>query len=177
MRRLGAIIAGGQSSRFGADKAQAMLGGRALIDHVADAMDARCDAVVICGRKWGSRICLADRPRPALGPLGGLCAALRYGAANGFDMVASAGCDTLPVPEMPVGEMQAMVVGGHYLFGLWPVALAGHLDLHLATTQDRSMRHWVAVSGARQVAVPVELHNLNTRADFRRYAQTRGLAA
>lgn len=177
MKRLGAIIAGGQSSRFGADKAQAMLGGRALIDHAADALDAWCDVVVICGRKWSHRICIADRPRPNLGPLGGLCAALRYGAANGFDMVVTAGCDTLPVPEMPNAETQAMVVGGHYLFGLWPVALAGRLDAHLATTQDRSMRHWVAVSGARQVTVSEHLHNLNTHADFQRYARMQGLAA
>ncbi|MFM9978832.1 MAG: NTP transferase domain-containing protein, partial [Sphingomonadaceae bacterium] len=46
MTRLGAIIAGGQSSRFGADKAQAMLDGRALLEHVADRLDAQCDAVI-----------------------------------------------------------------------------------------------------------------------------------
>ncbi len=177
MRRLGAIIAGGQSSRFGADKAQAMLGGRALIDHVAGHLDTQCETVIICGRAGGSRVTVADRPGPGLGPLGGLCAALHYGAENGFDMVVTAGCDTLPVPTLPFEGPEAAVVAGHYLFGVWPVALARQLDTHLETTQDRSMRHWIAVSGARKVEVAATLHNLNTQADFRRYAQTQGLAA
>ena len=177
MRRLGAIIAGGRSSRFGTDKAQAVIDGRTLLDHVADALDAQCDALIICGRAWDNRISVADRPRPGLGPLGGLCAALHYGAANGFDVVVTAGCDTLPVPTMPADGAHAVVVAGHYLFGVWPVALAQLLDVHLVTTQDWSMRRWIAVSGAREIAVAADLHNLNTRADFRHYALTQGLAA
>ena len=39
------------------------------------------------------------------------------------------------------------------------------------------MRRWIAVSGARQIAVAADLHNLNTPADFRHYALTQGLAA
>jgi molybdenum cofactor guanylyltransferase len=177
VKRLGAIIAGGQSSRFGGDKALAMLGGRALLDHVAECLDAQCDAVIVCGRAWGDRVSVTDRPTPGLGPLGGLCAAMQYGAANGFEMVVTAGCDTLPVPVIPDRGTEAAVIAGHYLFGQWPVALAEQLDTHLATTQDRSMRHWIAVSGARQIAVPAILHNLNTQADFRHYAHTQGLAA
>jgi molybdenum cofactor guanylyltransferase len=177
VRRLGVIIAGGQSKRFGGDKAQAMLGGRALIEHVAVHLDAQCDAVIICGRTWGNRISIADRPGPGLGPLGGLCAALHYGATHGFDIVVTTACDTMPVPVIPVGGSGPTVVAGHYLFGQWPVTLAPLLDAHLATTQDRSMRHWIAVSRARQITVTATLHNLNTQADFRRYLQTQGLAA
>jgi molybdenum cofactor guanylyltransferase len=177
VKRLGAIIAGGQSSRFGGDKALAMLGDRTLIDHVAARLDAHCDAVIVCGRAWGNRASVADRPALGLGPLGGLCAALHYGAANGFGMVVTAGCDTLPVPTLPLDGWEAAVVAGHYLFGVWPVALASQLDAHLATTQNRSMRHWIAVSGAQQIAVDATLHNLNTQADFRHYAHTQGLAA
>jgi molybdenum cofactor guanylyltransferase len=177
VRRLGAVIAGGQSTRFGTDKALAMLGGRALLDHVADRLDTQCDAIIICGRAWGNRTSIADRPTPGLGPLGGLCAALHHGAAHGFDMVVTAGCDTLPVPVIPGRGTEAAVVAEHYLFGKWPVALAEQLDAHLATTQDRSMRHWIVVSGARLIAVPAILHNLNTQADFRRYAQAQGRAA
>ena len=177
MKRLGAIIAGGQSSRFGMDKALAMLDGHALLDHVANRLDAQCDAVIICGRPWGNRLSVTDRPVPGLGPLGGLCAALHYGAAHGFDVVVTAGCDTLPVPLIPGRGSVAAVVAGHYLFGQWPVALAPLLDAHLATTGDRSMRHWMRVAGARQIPVLATLHNLNTQADFRHYAQTQGLAA
>ena len=38
MRVLGAILAGGQSRRFGSDKASASLDGKSLLDHVADAL-------------------------------------------------------------------------------------------------------------------------------------------
>jgi hypothetical protein len=44
-------------------------------------------------------------------------------------------------------------------------------------TRDRSMRHWIAISGAREIALATTFHNLNTPADFRHYAQTQGLAA
>ena len=177
MRRLGAIIAGGQSTRFGTDKALAMLDGRALLDHVADRLVLQCETVIVCGREWDNRISAPDRPGRGLGPLGGLCAALRYGAAHGFDMVVTAGCDTLPVPAVPSGGHEAAVVAGHYLFGQWPVSFASLLDAHLATTQDRSMRHWIAASGAHQIAVAARFHNLNTQADLRHYTQLQELAA
>ncbi|RJF90565.1 molybdenum cofactor guanylyltransferase [Sphingomonas cavernae] len=98
MKVLGAIIAGGQSRRFGSDKALARIGGKTLLDHVAEALAAQTDALIICGREWPGLISIPDRPAPDQGPLGGLCAALRYAADNGFDAVLTAGCDTLPVP-------------------------------------------------------------------------------
>ncbi len=177
MRRLGAIIAGGRSSRFGADKALAMLDGCSLLDHVAGHLEATCETVVVCGRAWGDRPSIDDRPAPGLGPLGGLCAALHYGARQGFDVVVTAGCDTLPVPVIPVRGEGPVVVAGHYLFGEWPVALAARLDAHLAATDDRSMRLWMRVAGVRQVPVAASLHNFNTQAELRRYTETRGLAA
>lgn len=177
MRVLGAIIAGGTSSRFGTDKAQALLGGRPLIAHVIDALGTRCETIIVCGRAWGNAISIADRPASGLGPLGGLCAALHYGARHGFDRVLTAGCDTLPVPLVARNGDEQVVAAGHYLIGDWPVTMAAQLDAHLATSHDRSMRHWVAVSGAREVQIDTVPHNLNTQADFRRYAQMQGLAA
>ena len=45
MKLLGAILAGGRSSRFGSDKAFALLNGKPLIDHVIAALAAQTDAV------------------------------------------------------------------------------------------------------------------------------------
>jgi len=177
VKRLGAIIAGGQSSRFGADKAEALLNGRTLIEHVADGLRAQCDSVIICGRAWGDWISLADWPSAGLGPLGGLSAALHYGALHGYDSVVTAGCDTLPVPVITDDGALPVVVARHYLFGHWPVTLAGQLDAHLASNPDRSMRHWMAAAGAREIAVAMPLYNINTQADFRHYVETQGLAA
>ena len=55
MKRLGAIIAGGKATRFGSDKAAALLNGRPLIEHVADGLREQVDALIVCGvhgREW-----------------------------------------------------------------------------------------------------------------------------
>jgi molybdenum cofactor guanylyltransferase len=178
VKLLGAIIAGGGSRRFGGDKAAVLLNDRALIDHVADALAPQVDAMVVSGRDWPGLKAVADRPAPDLGPLGGLCALLHYAAQHEYDAVLAAGCDVLPVPDLRVlvGPMAA-VVKSHWLFGYWPANLAAQLDDHLATQSDRSMRHWIAVSGAHEVACDTTFHNLNTREDFALYCAAEGLAA
>jgi molybdenum cofactor guanylyltransferase len=168
MRRLGAIIAGGRATRFGGDKAAALLNGRALIDHVADGLRPQCDALIICGRTWPGMAAVDDRPRADMGPLGGLNAALHAAQQNGFDAVISAGCDVLPVPIFPSGD-EKIYFEGHYLFGIWPVALAGLLDQHLANQSNHSMRHWIAVSGAKAILCDTRFYNLNTRDDLQRF--------
>jgi molybdenum cofactor guanylyltransferase len=169
MRRLGAIIAGGRATRFGGDKAAALLNGRALIDRVADGLRPQCDALIICGRTWPGIAAVDDRPAPDMGPLGGLNAALYAAQQNGFDIVISAGCDVLPVPLFPTSD-GAAYFDGHYLFGIWPVALADQLDRHLTAQSNHSMRYWIATSGAQPIACDTVFHNLNTREDFERYA-------
>src|SRR5579872_4815856 len=98
MRILGAVLAGGRSSRFGSDKAAALIDGRPMLEWVIDALAPQVDDVIICGRASPGRISVAYRPRPDLGPLGGLNAALHHAAANGFDAVLSVPCDT---PRLP----------------------------------------------------------------------------
>ncbi len=60
MRLLGAVLAGGQSRRFGSDKALALLDGRPLIAHVIAALAAQTEAVIVCGKEWGDWV--PDRP-------------------------------------------------------------------------------------------------------------------
>lgn len=64
MTILGAVIAGGRSSRFGSDKAKAMVGGISMLDHVIERLAAQTGAMVICGRNVPGYICLDDIPRP-----------------------------------------------------------------------------------------------------------------
>ncbi len=169
---LGAIIAGGQARRFGADKAAALLGGRCLLDHVADAMRPQVETLIVVGRDWPGLDTVADRPAGALGPLAGLNAALHHARIHGLEGVLSAGCDTLPVPV----DLAAQLVGaqpayleGHFLIGWWPTSLADLIDEHLGEDNNRSLRGWIARCSARAKPAPTALYNLNTPADLARY--------
>lgn len=167
-RLLGAILAGGQARRFGSDKAQALYEGARLIDRVAAALAAQCDAVVVCGREEPGFVCLADWPEPGLGPLGGLAAALRHGAAGGFTHVLSAGVD---VPNLPhdiadrlTGE-GAAIVESQPVVGLWPVGAGDPLGAFLSGG-GRSLYRFADHAGARRVDLPRALMNVNRPEDL-----------
>jgi molybdopterin-guanine dinucleotide biosynthesis protein A len=172
VKRLGAIIAGGKATRFGSDKAAALLNGRPLIEHVADGLREQVDRLIVCGRTWPGMEWVDDTPFSDMGPLGGLNAALLYAQQNGFDCVVTAGCDVVPVPEWPrnLHDDRAFYIDGHYLFGLWPVALAPVLDKHLRNQEDLSMRRWIALSGAQAITSADVFHNLNTPLELAQYA-------
>lgn len=168
-RIVGAILAGGQARRFGSDKALALFDGRALIDHVAAALAAQTDAVIVVGRTHGGLTCVADRPRADLGPVGALAGALHWARANGFSGVLAAPCDAPVLPGDLVarlaGEGPAYVVGLPVI-GWWPSALAERLETWLAEDRSRAMRHWAAAVGARAVTLDVLPANVNTPADL-----------
>lgn len=172
MKRLGAIIAGGKATRFGSDKAAALLNGRPLIEHVADGLRKQVDALIVCGREWPGMDNAEDHPFRDMGPLGGLNAALQYAQQKGFDEVMTAGCDVVPVAKFPrhLYDGCAVYIDGHYLFGLWPVAFAPVLEKHLRNQDDLSMRSWIAATGARTIKSSDIFHNLNTPSDLAQYA-------
>jgi molybdenum cofactor guanylyltransferase len=176
---LGAIIAGGPSRRFDGDKAAALLGGKPLIEHTIDALAPQVDALVIVGRAWGAHHIVDDYPF-SCGPLSGLCAALRSARDQGHDHVLTAGCDVLPIPPDLRGALEGdapAVVAEQRLLGLWPSALADRLEAHIRAQPDYSpnyaLRHWIALSGARTVALATPLHNLNTPEDLARFEALR----
>lgn len=179
MKRLGAIIAGGKATRFGGDKAAALLDGRPLIEHVADGLRDQVDMLIICGREWPGLVNFDDRPSADLGPLGGLNAALHYALQNGFETVLTAGCDVLPVAELPRNRpvQRPYYIEGHYLSGIWPSALADQLDRHLASQTDFSMRGWIALTCATGIRSEIQHFNLNTKSDLQLYAAQVRVAA
>lgn len=167
---LGAILAGGQARRFGSDKAMAQLNGRALITHAVNALTAQTQQVVVCGRGWSDGTAIPDRPRPDLGPLGGLNAALYFASEHGFQAVLTVGCDT---PLLPPDLLQRLtsasgpaVLDHMPIIGYWPASLAEMLDGHLQTSTDRSLRRWARLAGARYVTLDIEIPNINTPADL-----------
>lgn len=170
MRLLGAVLAGGRSSRFGSDKALALWNGRSLLDHAVAALGGHVDTVVVCGRQVEGLIGLADRPAPDMGPLGGLNAALHHAGQAGFDAVLTTGCDMPVYPD----ELPALLVGagaailkGQPLMGFWPASLAPLLDAHLAEKNNCSIHGWLKRIGTRTVEQPgLVLPNINRPEDL-----------
>ncbi len=165
MRILGAVLAGGESRRFGSDKAEALLDGRRLLDHAADSLAPFCENVVVVGRAGG----IPDSPLPGLGPLGGLCGALAHARANDFDAVLTTACD---VPYLPAELIAALAAAPPAaaadlpVVGCWPAGLAERLADYLEDAGPRAVRAWCEAAGARMVAWPEPIRNINRPEDL-----------
>lgn len=176
-RILGAVLAGGRSSRFGSDKALALLDGKPLIDHAIAAITPHVQEVVICGRERPGFACIVDRPAAGQGPLGGINAVLHHARDHGFHAVLTIGCDMPCFPPAAASALliqRAAVLDGHHLIGLWPVDLAPLLDRHLTDTPDRSLRSWIGKADVAAVHLP-DLHipNINRAEDLAAFLHDR----
>lgn len=167
---LGAVLAGGQSRRFGSDKALALAHGRTLLDHAVAALEEVTPHVVICGREWPGRTSLPDRPEGRLGPLAGLNAALHHARDAGFAHVLSIACDT---PFLATAGLAALAAQGrpafvadHPVIGLWPVDAAQVLDARLHHEDDRSVRGFARAIGALPFAFGADIANFNHADDL-----------
>lgn len=166
MSLLGAVLAGGRSSRFGSDKGSATLGDRSLVEHATAAIRPYVDELVVIGTRYGG---LPDLPRPGLGPLGGIAAALDHAAARGFRCVLTIGCDMPIVPPILLEALlrrEPSFCADAPVLGLWPSACGAQLLAHIETGDDRSVRGWARSIGALPIASPLPLANVNTRADL-----------
>lgn len=174
MRTGGAILAGGEARRFGSDKAMALFEGRPLVAHIADRLRPRVEHLVICGgeeRLAGVRH-LPDRPKPGLGPLGGLCAALDDARHAGIEWVVSVGCDTPVLSDDLLAQLlnspARAFVATLPLIGVWPSDQADELARWLLTDPRRSMRGWAERIGAHAIEPRDTIANVNTPDDLRR---------
>ncbi|UYY59088.1 molybdenum cofactor guanylyltransferase [Sphingomonas sp. S2-65] len=165
MRTLGVVLAGGKSSRFGSDKAVAMLSGRPLIAHALDNLRRHAEAVAVAGRHVADVVSVEDRPSPGLGPLGGLCGALAYAAQHGFGQVLTCGVDC---PDLPadVLDRAPSYLEGQPVIGLWPADALGALEHFIATDPRRSVRGFGERIGARAIRSSTAAPNINTPADL-----------
>ncbi|HEV7342133.1 MAG TPA: molybdenum cofactor guanylyltransferase [Sphingopyxis sp.] len=172
MRTLGAVLAGGRSRRFGSDKAVAMLNGHSLLDHALASLRPHCDAVVIVGRDEG----IADWPRPDMGPLGGIAAALILAAETGFDQMLTAPVDCVRLPPDLRARLEpaSAFVDTQPVIGLWSVAALDALQAMLTRETDHAVRAFARRVGARGVAIDFALPNINSIDDLARLASDPG---
>jgi molybdopterin-guanine dinucleotide biosynthesis protein A len=104
---LGAIIAGGASSRYGSPKALARVGGVRVVDRVAAALRAALGHddifAIVNDAALAEAIALPHRAdeRPGMGALGGVHAALLHAREHGARAILTAGCD-MPFLAVPL---------------------------------------------------------------------------
>lgn len=174
-RWLGCVLAGGESRRFGSDKALAMLGGETLLARAVAMLAGPCAAVVIAGREAAPAPVVADWPHAGLGPLGGLAGALRAAEGQGFDAVLSVGVDSLELPDLAdILSPGPACLAAQPVVGLWPVATLGVLTAILTGGERRSMLHFADRCWARLVELAVPPVNVNTPEDLARLCGNEG---
>ena len=165
---LGAILAGGKSTRFGCDKALAELDGRTLIARAVDGLSDFCEHVIVVGRETAPAPTIPDWPRPDMGPLGGIAAALRYAQEEVYDSVLTCGVDSVTLPPTLLSDLspapaylEIQPVIGHWKSDSAPVVSA-----ILQSEGRHSMLAFAKAAGARAVKSEDAPANINTPADL-----------
>lgn len=165
---LGAVLAGGQSTRFGSDKAMAELAGHTLLARAVDLLSGWCEHVVVVGRATAPAPTLPDWPHAGMGPLGGIAAALHHALDEGYEAVLTIGVDS---PDLPEDLADLLRPGPSYLaaqpvVGLWPAASAAAIEAILEGTGKHSMLAFAEALGARAVPLAIAPANINSPADL-----------
>ncbi|WP_263588010.1 molybdenum cofactor guanylyltransferase [Sphingopyxis sp. GC21] len=178
MRIGGVVLAGGQSHRFGSDKAAALFRGRTLLDFSIMGLRPHCDLVLVSGRFHPAHPLSADRPGRGFGPLGGLAGAMQRANALGFSHLLSLPCDT---PHLPDGLLAALLLRaeGAYaaacpVIGFWPTRLGGGLERYLARGGSKAVRSWAESENIAPLTGFGDIPNINSVSDFARIVRRHG---
>ncbi len=165
---LGAVLAGGQSTRFGSDKALAELDGRTLIARAVDALSGFCEYVIVVGRPEAPAPTIPDWPRAGMGPLGGIAAALRFAQDSDYTSVLTCGVDSVALPASlladlspPPAYLETQPVIGH-----WNSDNAAIVSAILQSEGRHSMLAFAGAVNARPVSSTDAPANINTPADL-----------
>ena len=165
---LGVVLAGGQATRFGSDKALAELGGRTLLSRAFDALGGHCELVVIAGREKGPGHCIPDWPRPGMGPLAGIAAGLHLARDEGYDSVLTIGVDSVGLPDdlLDLLSPAPSYLADQPVVGHWPMGAVGEIERILEGSGKHSMRAFAEAVNARAVKTAAVSANINTPADL-----------
>ena len=195
-RTLGVLLAGGLSRRMGGgDKGLMPLGGKPVMAHAFDRLEAMSDGIIINANGDPSRFAgfeatiVPDTVGGFAGPLAGVLAGLEYadGLDDGFTHVISAAADTPFFPQTLAEQFlktaentDTIVLAGsdgrrHPVFGLWPVSLTSDLKEWLQDENNRKVLAWVDRHQWDVVEFPMldngaesldPFFNINTPEDF-----------
>ena len=184
MNYAAAILAGGEGSRFGADKAMADLGGKPMIAHVAKAFGGAVRIAVVGNARAATLLAAADLCDPAdavRGPLAGVLAGLEWAEALGAPWLVTAPCDAPLIPgniaEQLIAAAEAAGVsaafaatasGLHPLCAAWRPALAAPLLDFFSRGVHPPVRELVPDAARVMFEDEEAFLNVNTPADMAR---------
>ena len=194
---LGVVLAGGESRRFGGEKALFPLLGRAMAGWALGALEPWTAAQVVITNDLtvADSLGVPGRPDriPGLGPLGGLLTALTWAQEEGREKVFLLACDLPLVTEVLVGsilhqwpeESGAVVPGSHGPLGFEPLcagcAVRGLRDVEdVIDAGGRTMKSALDRVGVFRIPpsdlgspedLSVAFSNVNTR-DMARWAES-----
>lgn len=174
---LGVVLAGGQSTRFGSDKALAELGGHTLLARAFDALTGYCELVVIAGRERGPGRCIPDWPHPGMGPLAGVAAGLRLAQDEDYESVLTCGVDSVDLPDdlLDLLSPAPAYLADQPVIGHWPAGAAREVERILEGTGRHSMLALADKINARAVKCPRKPANINTPADLTAAERSHGI--
>ncbi len=180
----GLVLAGGRSSRFGAEKAMQVIGDVTLLERSLAALNGVAEAVAVnarpgsgaaeLGRSRGLPLVTDDPDHPS-GPLAGIAAGLAWARAEGFDLLAAVACD-VPGIDAPILRRLVLPGGGYAVAGgriqslcaVWPVTALGALTDALTRGDHPPVHEMLRRSGAAAVAFedPAPFANINSPDDL-----------
>jgi molybdopterin-guanine dinucleotide biosynthesis protein A len=190
----GLVLSGGRSTRFGGEKAAALLGGKPLLTWAVERLGRVCSDVAVSARPGSEAEALAgplpvvhDRLGDPDGPLAGIRAGLQWARDIGAVVLAVSPCDAPLLPPDLFARLIAEADGGaavaeagglvQSLCSVWPVSALPALEASIA--DGRHPPVWKLLEQLGAVRVPFDdaeaFANINTREDLERIAASRGI--
>jgi molybdopterin-guanine dinucleotide biosynthesis protein A len=191
------ILAGGKSTRMGADKAFLRLGRITLLEHVISLAKEACDRVVLVGDRGRLRPFgwVVEDTFPGQGPLAGIHAALSSPSANELNLFLAVDLPNLAVPLLKyllkVADQSREVVTVPYTNGIAQTLCAVYRKEFAAVAEealkagqnkidslyaDVSTRMIAESELAKVGFVPGVFDNINTKEDWDRIQGRLGAA-
>lgn len=198
MKTVGAIIAGGRSSRMGGrEKAFLELASKPVILHVIEQFEPQVDQLVINANGDASRFSefgldvIPDVLTSLTTPLAGLHAALKFTKSVEANVLITVPSDTPFLPFDLVAKLlentgasgAAIAASGgqeHYIIGAWKTELLDDLENARARDNLFRVKDWARTASAQKVEWSVKPHdpffNVNTPEDLAIAEQILGAA-
>ena len=177
---LGVILAGGKSSRFGSNKADAHLGDKTLLEHTISKVEKNFLEVLIVSNKESIKInkknvfLVKDFIKGQLGPLIGILSAMKWIEQYNkkYKWIATFPCDTPFFDDSIIEKLKNCSLSNdhllfflnsrkkrHNIFGLWSLKLINILEEDIRSNNFRKVELWADKMGVQKIEVNTERFN------------------